>query len=162
MKIILFLLIAFPFISFSQMTESDIRRMAKTASEPELIIESSSLILEKKYFLADIIVDRLLEIDPKSANYNYRKGLLLLNSNLDYKNAIIHFEKALPQADKDFDLYDGHEDLKSRFSEIANNDDLSVEEKSHEIAAYLDEKWGLYDGYMEVIDYLEELFMDEV
>ena len=62
---------------------------------------------------------------------------------------------------KDFELYDGAEDLKSKFLEIANDDNLAVEEKSNEISAYLDEKWGLYDGYMEVVDYLESLFMDE-
>lgn len=64
-------------------------------------------------------------------------------------------------SDKDFDLYDGLEDLKSKFLEIANDDNLAVEDKSNEIAAYLDEKWGLYDGYIEVVDYLESLFMDE-
>jgi hypothetical protein len=69
------------------------------------------------------------------------------------------FEQWLSQ--KDFDLYDGLEDLKSKFMEVANDDNLAVEEKSNEIAAYLDEKWGLYDVYMDVVDYLESLFMDE-
>ena len=69
------------------------------------------------------------------------------------------FQQWLSQ--KDFDLYDGLEDLKSKFLEIANDDSLAVEEKSNEIAAYLDEKCGLYDGYMDVVDYLESLFMDE-
>ena len=105
MKVILFLLLTLPFISFSQMTESDVRRMVKTATEPELIIESSSLMLEKKYFLAEIIVDRLLEIDPNSANYNYRKGLLLLNSNFDYVQAKTYFLKALPLADLEYDFF---------------------------------------------------------
>ena len=69
------------------------------------------------------------------------------------------FQQWLSQ--KDFDLYNGLEDLKSKFMEVANDDSLAVEEKSNEIAAYLDEKWGLYDGYMDVVDYLEKLFMDE-
>ena len=69
------------------------------------------------------------------------------------------FQQWLSQ--KDFDLYNGLEDLKSKFMEVANDDSLAVEEKSNEIAAYLDEKWGLYDGYMDVVDYLESLFMDE-
>jgi len=64
-------------------------------------------------------------------------------------------------SDRDFELYDGEKDLKSKFLEISNDDNLTVEEKSNEIAAYLDEKWGLYDGYMDVVDYLESLFMDE-
>jgi hypothetical protein len=73
-----------------------------------------------------------------------------------------HWEKFVDWlSKKDFDLYDGLEDLKSKFMEVANADNLAVEEKSNEIAAYLDEKWGLYDGYMDVIDYLESLFMDE-
>jgi hypothetical protein len=69
------------------------------------------------------------------------------------------FQQWLSQ--KDFDLYEGLEDLKSKFMEVANDDSLAVEDKSNEIAAYLDEKWGLYDGYMDVVDYLESLFMDE-
>ena len=76
-----------------------------------------------------------------------------------YESHLDKFQQWLSQ--KDFDLYDGLEDLKSKFLEIANDDSLAVEEKSNEIAAYLDEKWGLYDGYMDVVDYLESLFMDE-
>ena len=68
------------------------------------------------------------------------------------------FEQWLSQ--KDFDLYDGLEDLKSKFIEVAN-DGKSVEHKSNEIAFYMGEKWGLYDGYMDVVDYLEALLMDE-
>ena len=76
-----------------------------------------------------------------------------------YKSHWDKFHQWLSQ--KDFDLYDGLEDLKSKFMEVANDDSLAVEDKSNEIAAYLDEKWGLYDGYMDVVDYLESLFMDE-
>jgi hypothetical protein len=61
---------------------------------------------------------------------------------------------------KDFELYDGKEDLKRNFLEIIESE-MSIEEKSHEIAAYLDEKWGLYDGYMEVVDYLDGLLSQE-
>lgn len=60
-------------------------------------------------------------------------------------------------SEKDFELYDGQQDLHDKFIEIVSDDSITVEEKSHEIAAYLDEKWGLYDGYMEVIDFLEDL-----
>ena len=76
-----------------------------------------------------------------------------------------HWEKFVDWlSKKDFEIYDGLEDLKSKFLEIANdelNEFPNVEDKSNEIAAYLDEKWGLYDGYMDVVDYLEKLFMDE-
>lgn len=64
--------------------------------------------------------------------------------------------------EKDFDLYDGIEDVKSNFIKIANNDNLSSEEKAEKITAYIDMKLGLYDGYSEVVEYLSSLFMDEV
>ena len=91
MKKILYLFLIISSFSSAQMTDQQIKAMVRTATEPELIIESSSLIIEKRLYQAEIVVDKLLELDPTNANYNYRKGFLLLNSNLDYKNAIIYF-----------------------------------------------------------------------
>lgn len=105
MKSVFFLLFLIPTFVFAQKTEQQVRFMAKTATEPELIIESSSLILESRLYQAAIIVDKLLELKPNNANYNYRKGLLLLNSNLDYRLATKYFLKALPHADKDYDFF---------------------------------------------------------
>jgi hypothetical protein len=65
-------------------------------------------------------------------------------------------------SDKDFELYDGGADLESKFLSVANNDDLDVEEKADQITSYLEDKWGLYDGYQDTWDYLDKLFMDEV
>jgi hypothetical protein len=64
-------------------------------------------------------------------------------------------------SDKDFDFYDGQEDFHKKFIEISTKD-LSTEEKASEIAGFLDEKWGLHDGYSEVVDYLDKLYFDEV
>ena len=64
-------------------------------------------------------------------------------------------------SEKDLDLYDGIEDLHNKFIEVAKSDELSVEEKAEEIAHYLEDKWGLYDGYEETLAFLDTLFMDE-
>jgi hypothetical protein len=64
-------------------------------------------------------------------------------------------------SEKDFELYDGETDLYNKFMEIAN-DDLSIEEKADSICNFLEEKWGLYDGYQEVWEYLDKLFGDEI
>ena len=77
-----------------------------------------------------------------------------------YKSHLDKFMKYLD--DKDFDLYDGSSDLSSKFLEVANDDDLSSEEKADAIASYLEDKWGLHSGYQETWNYLEKLFMDEV
>jgi hypothetical protein len=77
-----------------------------------------------------------------------------------YKSHWDKFKKFLSQ--KDFELYDGESDLHNKFIDIANNNDLSVEEKSDEICGYLEDKWGLDNGYQEIWDYLDSLFMDEI
>lgn len=65
-------------------------------------------------------------------------------------------------SEKDFDLYDGEEDLYNKFIEVANDDNFSSEEKADHICSYLEDKWGLHDGYNDTWDYLEMLFMDEI
>lgn len=50
-------------------------------------------------------------------------------------------------------------EFKNFFTEITDKN-LSSEEKAHEIAAYLDEKLQLYDRYIEVVDYLDELLSE--
>ena len=77
-----------------------------------------------------------------------------------YESHWVKFDQWL--SEKDFDLYDGREDLYNKFIEVANDDNLASEEKAGQITDYLDEKWGVYDGYMEIYDYLESLFMDEI
>lgn len=91
------------------------------------------------------------------------KNLKRFNEEFDRDGYDSHwnkFEQWL--SEKDFELYDGREDLYNKFMEVANDDNLSVEEKSTEIAGYLEDKWGLYDGYSQTLDYLDSLFMDEV
>jgi len=105
MKILVLLIVLAPFLGYSQMTDKQVKTMASSAAEPELIIESSSLILEKRLYNAEIIVDRLLEFQPNNANYLYRKGYVLLNSKLDYKQAMTYFEKALPLSDVEYDFF---------------------------------------------------------
>jgi hypothetical protein len=109
----------------------------------------------------DVILDEL----------NYAIGLdgekFLLDPEDDYKSLWINlaeelwvkFEKWL--SEKDFELYDGGEDLHRKFIEVASNDEISYEEKSTEIAGYLEDKWGLYDGYEQTRDYLDFLFLEE-
>ena len=63
-------------------------------------------------------------------------------------------------ARRDFEIYDGYDDLKKKFYDVVGNDSLSVEEKSTEITNYLDEKWGLYGGYEEVQQEIVSILSD--
>lgn len=65
-------------------------------------------------------------------------------------------------SEKDFDLYDGEEDLHNKFMQIVNNDDFSADEKAYKLTSYLEQKWGLHGGYEEVFEFIEMLLMDEI
>ena len=74
------IIILFPILSFGQLTELEVRRMVKEASEQELVIECSRMLQEDYFYFAEIIVDKLLKINPQSSNYHYRKGFIKARS----------------------------------------------------------------------------------
>jgi hypothetical protein len=82
------------FISYSQNTLNDVEELIQKGNEIQLVKENSRLTQEEFLYLADKIADRLLEINPNSCNYNYRKGYTALHSQVDPILAKKHFEKA--------------------------------------------------------------------
>ncbi|MFN5736284.1 MAG: hypothetical protein ACK444_09590, partial [Flavobacteriales bacterium] len=63
---------------FGQMTETEVKEMINGASEPQLVVECSRFLQENFYHFADLVTDKLLKMDAKNGNYNYRKGFILL------------------------------------------------------------------------------------
>lgn len=94
---------------FSQRTEIEIRRLARTGSEQEILVGSSELLQENYFFLAEILIDKLLVKNPTSSNYNYRKGFVLLALNENFEKAIAYLEKAAENTDKNYDMYSSSE-----------------------------------------------------
>jgi outer membrane protein OmpA-like peptidoglycan-associated protein len=89
--------------------EGMIRQMMETADENRLVMEASSLLQENYFYLSEIVTDKLLEINPESANYNYRKGFILLESHRDWKKALTHLLKAENDTDKNYDMFSPNE-----------------------------------------------------
>ncbi|PHR31062.1 MAG: hypothetical protein COA38_08960 [Fluviicola sp.] len=92
-----------------QISEPEVREMATSANENQLIMQASNLMQEGYSYFAEILVDRLLEIQPNSANYNYRKGFLCLDVRKDYLTAIPYLEKAVLDIDPNYDMYSSKE-----------------------------------------------------
>ncbi|GAB5418954.1 MAG: hypothetical protein Crog4KO_00650 [Crocinitomicaceae bacterium] len=87
------------------MTDAEIRALAQNGTEEELVLRSSEMIQYNYLYHAGILVDRLLEIKPQSANYNYRKGFIVYTADTDYPKAISHFQKAIVSVKKNYDAY---------------------------------------------------------
>lgn len=99
-----------PFIASSQLTEIEVRRMLRDASEQELVIECSRMLQEDYYYFAEIIVDKLLQMNPQSSNYHYRKGFIILDSRLDHEAAMPHLFMAIKNTKKNYDMYSANEE----------------------------------------------------
>lgn len=99
----------YSFISFAQVTEYEVRQMTQTATEEQLVTECSRMLQENYYFFAEIITDRLLQMNPESANYHYRKGFIVLDSRLDFVTALPYLTKASTKINKNYDMYSAKE-----------------------------------------------------
>ncbi len=109
-QLITLVLAILPVLAFSQITEIEVRRMVKNASEQELVIECSRMLQEDYFYFAEIIVDKLLQFNPQSSNYHYRKGFIMLDSREDYEGAIPHLFMAIKNTNKNFDMYSAKEE----------------------------------------------------
>jgi hypothetical protein len=92
-----------------ELTEKDIRAMVEKESEQKLLVQSSVLMQEGYSYYAEIIADKLLTFQPNSANYNYRKGFLMLDSHNDYEGAINYLKVGVTDTKKNFDMYSSKE-----------------------------------------------------
>jgi outer membrane protein OmpA-like peptidoglycan-associated protein len=109
-KVIQLILVLFlPLLGFTQLTEHEVRQMTQTATEDELLIESSRMLQEGYFYFSEIVVDRLLQINPTSPNYNYRKGYIILDSRQDWVSATPYLLIAITNIDKNYDMYSSKE-----------------------------------------------------
>ena len=104
-KLVLVTLLFIPFAGKSQYTEIEVKNIISQASEQELVIECSRLLQENFFHYADLITDKLLEMNPESANYKYRKGFIELEMRHNYERAIELFSTSTGNIDKNYDMY---------------------------------------------------------
>lgn len=108
-KNLVVLFIFFPFFGIAQYTDEELEKMLQTASESELVVENSRMLTEGYFYHAGKVADRLLEIDPESPNYNYRRGYIYLDMSTDFIKALPHLEKAVTDVSVNYDMYSSNE-----------------------------------------------------
>lgn len=94
---------------FAQMNEAEVKSMIKSTEEPQLVTECSRFLQENFYHFADLVTDKLLTLQPKNGNYNYRKGFILLGMNKSPETALKHFELASAKTEINYDIYSAKE-----------------------------------------------------
>ncbi len=112
MKGFFLLLFSSLFISLSltaQKTDDEVLMFINTSSEDELVRENSAMIQENFLYQAEMVANKLITLNPESANYNYRKGYLLMRVQHNYAGAVSYLEKAVTNTDVNFDSYSSKE-----------------------------------------------------
>jgi outer membrane protein OmpA-like peptidoglycan-associated protein/tetratricopeptide (TPR) repeat protein len=105
-KLLVLVLLLSTFSLKAQYSEPEVKNLIATATEKDLVVQSSRFLQENFYHFADLITTRLLEINPESGNYNYRKGFIELDMRQDYIKAIKYLTKAATYPiDKNYDIY---------------------------------------------------------
>lgn len=104
----LILILVFAILTFStsaQFTDQQTREFVKTASTKALLERNTILIMDGSFYQSIMVADKLLEINPDNANYNYRKGLALLNSSSNHYLSQPYLKKATSSTSKSYDLF---------------------------------------------------------
>lgn len=105
----LFFSLCFILGSFSQYTQEELDKIVQNSSETQLVQENTQLMLLKFYFQSIQIADKLLQLKPDNANYNYRKGYALLYSQSDFTKPLPYLEKAAQSVTKNYDASNNSE-----------------------------------------------------
>lgn len=105
MKKLSIILALFSFQYFGQMNETEVKAMIAVTEEPKLVIECSRFLQENFFHFADLVTDKLLSVNPKNGNYNYRKGFILLGMNKSPELALKHLEIAAGKTEINYDIY---------------------------------------------------------
>ncbi len=96
-------------VTFSQLKEAEVRALAEKGDPQELVTECSRMLMEDYYYHAEIFADKLLTIEPESANYNYRKGYIIMAGYNNFLGALPYLKKAEVSLNKNYDMYSAKE-----------------------------------------------------
>jgi len=102
-------LLLLPLLTFAQYSDEQLQDILKNSSEQTLVTENSQMLQEGYLYQAGLVADRLLELNPNSSNYNYRRGFIYLEMSRDFVKALPLLEKAVVSTDKNFDMYSAGE-----------------------------------------------------
>ena len=111
--LLLFSFICFSKLTFGQLTEIEVKNMINSSAEKDLIAENSRFMQENFFHFANLVADKLLVFNKENANYNYRKGYILLEMNLNHELAITHLMKAVKKVSTNYDVYSPTEESAS-------------------------------------------------
>lgn len=95
---------------FAQFTDSQIEEFVETASKKNLIKRNTTLIMNGYYYQSSIVADKLIELEPDNANFNYRKGYAAFQKSVDHNLAKPFFRKAVLNVSKEYDPYSNKEE----------------------------------------------------
>lgn len=96
-------------LSFSQMTDEQLKTYLNSSSLSDMIQMNSKMLIEGNYHQSLIVADQLLAKDPENSNFNYRKGFALLQFKQDFEASKTLLKKAVKNVSKGYDMFSSKE-----------------------------------------------------
>lgn len=143
--ILIFVVLCISTINFSQnLTEQQLNHILETSTEPELVRLNTELIINKNYYHASIVADKLLTFNQESPNYNYRKGFSIFTNATFFNEAIPYFEIAITDVNKNYDML-SHKELSAPI------DAFYYMGRSHHLSGKMDQAIEYYQQFLALI-----------
>lgn len=99
------LVVLFGQVVLAQFTDKQIEDFVKKGNKDELLEKSTLTLLENNFYHSNILAEKLVELEPDNANFNYRRGYSLLMSNSDFTLSKPYLEKAVTKISKNYDIF---------------------------------------------------------
>jgi len=132
-----------PILAFAQYTPEQLQNILDKSSENELVTENSQMLQEGYLYQAGLVADKLLQINPQSSNYNYRKGFILLEMSGDYIKALPYLEIAVKDVEKNYDMFSANE-------KSASTDAIYHLARCYQLSENIDKAEEYYKKFIEV------------
>lgn len=96
-------------LTYAQNDSLTLDYLLNKASEKEQLFECSNMMNDGYFYQASMVCDKLIERQPASCNYNFRKGYVLMELSSDYVHALPYLRKSVEQTSKIWDQYNEKE-----------------------------------------------------
>ncbi len=128
---------------FAQLSEERLSKLLSSGTPKELITANTDLMIQGMHYQAMLVANKLLELDPENANFNYRKGRSMIGMGSDPEAIIPFLIKGASQANR---IYNSS----SHTEKNAPNDAFYWLGKCYHLIGDLDNAEANYQKYLDV------------
>jgi outer membrane protein OmpA-like peptidoglycan-associated protein/tetratricopeptide (TPR) repeat protein len=96
-------------ILLGQMSSVRLEKLIETGSKRDLVQANTDFLIQGNWYQASLVADKLLQMEPENANFNYRKGRSMMALTSDPTASLPYLIKGATAVKKKFDALSPNE-----------------------------------------------------